>query len=222
MHVGENLARLTVELILVKEHAQSPRRFAPDEDILGNCQVIHQLQFLMNYPDAHHLSGAWAGEIDRLALIENFSAIPGVDTCEDFHQSRFTGAVLADEGMDLPGEQLEADVAQRADAGKILANVLHGYEWGHCPSDQGVFLAGSMVGSPDSRRRSCPARVISHFFTSGTVERSQLGGRVPGSRRHPAYHDQQRRQSSLCRFLLAARDLIILIVYFDQLRRRKG
>jgi len=46
-------------------------------------------------PYAHGLRLARACERHRLAVIEEFAGIAGVDTGKDFHQRRFAGAVFA-------------------------------------------------------------------------------------------------------------------------------
>ena len=47
--------RLTIELVFVEKEAEAPPRFAADENILRDGQMIHQLELLMNNPDAHGL-----------------------------------------------------------------------------------------------------------------------------------------------------------------------
>src|SRR5262245_44489376 len=44
---------------------------------------------------------------------------------EDFHERRFTGAVLADEGMHLAGMQLQIDTAQSKRRPEALVNAGH-------------------------------------------------------------------------------------------------
>jgi hypothetical protein len=55
MHAGKNVACLRVELVFIEEQAEAPARLAADEHILGDAQMIHQLEFLMNDADAHGL-----------------------------------------------------------------------------------------------------------------------------------------------------------------------
>src|SRR5580692_3007388 len=118
--------RLAIELVLVEQQAEQALRFAADENILRDSQMIHQLQFLMNDPDSRRLSLARTGEINRSTIVENGPAVFGVDAGEDFHQRRFAGAVLAHQSMDLARHEFEAHAVQRSHAGEGLTDIRDG------------------------------------------------------------------------------------------------
>ena len=92
---------LPVQLVLVEQQAERAPRLAADEDVLGDGQVIHQLEFLMNDPDPSRLRLARIGEGDLLAAVKDCPAVFCIDAGENLHQRRFAGAVLAHQRMDL-------------------------------------------------------------------------------------------------------------------------
>jgi hypothetical protein len=131
MHAGEDVVGLRVELVFVEEQAEASARFAANEHILGDAQMIHQLEFLMNDADAHVLRLARARELDWLAVTEEFARIPRVHAGEDFHQGRLAGAILAHQRVDFTRHKFELDFVKRPHAGKALAEPFDRNERGH-------------------------------------------------------------------------------------------
>jgi len=80
MHALEDRGGPAIELALVDEKPEAPLRLAPDEDVLRGAQMIHQVQFLMHDADAERLGGARVGNVDRLAIDEDFPLVLLVDT----------------------------------------------------------------------------------------------------------------------------------------------
>ena len=68
---------------------------------------------------------ARAGEIDLLAVHPDGARVLFIDTEQALHERRFTGAVLAHEGVDGAGTQLELGMVQRLDARELLFDIKH-------------------------------------------------------------------------------------------------
>ena len=96
-------------------------RFPPDEDVLLDREVRHEIELLIDDGDAEVLRLAGAVEDDRLAVEDDLAAVRLVDPGEDLHQRALAGAVLPDEPEDFAGMDFEADVLQREHAGEALA-----------------------------------------------------------------------------------------------------
>ena len=60
---------------------------------------------------------------DGLAVDEQLAGVGLVEAGEDLDQRRLAGAVLPEEAVDLPGEHVEVDTAQRARPAEALRQV---------------------------------------------------------------------------------------------------
>mgnify|MGYP000508908228 CR=1 FL=1 len=78
-------------------------RFAPDENILCNGEVIHQVQFLVDDADPQVLGLTRVLDIDLIPVQVNMTSILGVNPANDLHHGRFSSTVLPNQGMHLPG-----------------------------------------------------------------------------------------------------------------------
>ncbi len=96
-------------------------RLPPDEDVLLDREVGHEVELLIDDGDAEVLRLAGAVEDDRLAVEDDLAAVRLVDPGEDLHQGALAGAVLADEPEDFAGMDFETDVLQSEHAGEALA-----------------------------------------------------------------------------------------------------
>ena len=119
----QKLVGLAVLFLFVQEQALGG--LASHEDVLRHGQVLHQVQLLVHDADAQLLGVAGGLNLGGLAVELDDAVILGVNTGENFHQRRFTGAVLTDEGQDFAGAQLQLRVVQCVDAGEILLNPMH-------------------------------------------------------------------------------------------------
>ena len=142
--------RLRQHLAAVEEDRRA--RFTPDEDVLHHRQVGHQVEFLVDDGDAQFLRLVRIGDVDGPALQEDLAFVQAVDAGEDLHQRRFAGAVLADEAEDFARADVQADVVQRADAGKGFADVIHPQQGVRSVHICGAFLSvgafgGAVIGS---------------------------------------------------------------------------
>ena len=68
---------------------------------------------------------ARAGEIDLLAVHPDGARVLFIDTEQALHERRFAGAVLAHQGVDGAGTQLESGMVQRLDARELLFDIEH-------------------------------------------------------------------------------------------------
>jgi len=82
-----------VQLAVIDE--RSALGLARQVDVLGNGQVRHQVQFLVNDRDACRLCLKSGRELHRLALVGHDAVVRAVLTADDLHERRFAGAVLS-------------------------------------------------------------------------------------------------------------------------------
>jgi hypothetical protein len=99
-------------------------RFPPDEDVLFDREVGHEVELLIDDGDAEVLRLARAVEHDRLPVEDDLAGVRLIDPGEDLHQGALAGAVLADQPQDLAGMDFETDVLQRQHAGEALGDPL--------------------------------------------------------------------------------------------------
>ncbi len=123
----QQLARLLVNLLFVKHKGQAQTRLAANEDVLGNGQVGHQVEFLMDHADAQVLGGPGVVDLDLFASDQDPARVLRVNAGEDLHQRRFSGAVLPDQRVHFAGRQLELTLRQRVHAREGLFDTFHNH-----------------------------------------------------------------------------------------------
>ena len=74
----------------------------------------------MHHPDSAIDGGPRGASGGGVAEDLDAARVRAHETCEDVHERGLSGAVLAEERVDLTGLQLEVDPVVRADAGKLL------------------------------------------------------------------------------------------------------
>ena len=79
-------------------------------DVLGDRQVAHRGQLLMHHADARLPRIARRSKMHGLPVQAHLALIPGMHAGNDLHQRRLAGAVLADQPVDLAGQQREVHV----------------------------------------------------------------------------------------------------------------
>jgi hypothetical protein len=109
-----------------------PSRLAAEEYVFGDGHFLDEREFLKDHPDA---GGGGVSDIVKAAGTAAEKNVAGetavrIDAGEYLHQGRFTGSVLAYEGVDLAFFEHERDTVERPDAGKLLDDVAH-FEKGH-------------------------------------------------------------------------------------------
>ena len=93
-------------------------RFPADEDVLGDGEVAHHIQLLVNDDDTGLLRLAGIVEFHFLPLKGDGAGILGIDAGEHLHQRGLSGAVFPHEGMDFPAADVKVHMIQRVDAGE--------------------------------------------------------------------------------------------------------
>ena len=98
-------------------------RFATDEDVAGDVEIVEQVQLLMNERDAgrDRIRHAVARTCD--AIDPDRPTARRDNTAEHTHQRRLAGAVLAEQRDHLAGRDRQADVVERDHARIGLADV---------------------------------------------------------------------------------------------------
>ena len=113
--------RAAIELADVDEAERRPR-LAPEEDVLGGRERRDELELLRDHGDpALDRFARRRQALDR-AVQPDFAlvGVGGDFAREDVDQRRLARAVLADERMDLAGDDVEVHAVERADAGKLI------------------------------------------------------------------------------------------------------
>ncbi|MNE91365.1 hypothetical protein D3C80_1889670 [compost metagenome] len=77
-----------------------------------------------------------------LTIKENFTFIGTVNAGQNFHQRRFSSAVLTDQGRDLARIKRDVDAIQRFYAGKYLADASHLQDGRLAGGSQHVWCSG--------------------------------------------------------------------------------
>ena len=101
------------------DHAEAAW-FVAEEDVLGNRELGHQRQLLVDDDDADLLAVVDATKAPLGAQVTDLAAVVAmrVDARQHLHQRRFAGAVLADDGVDFTLADGQIDVVERIHAGE--------------------------------------------------------------------------------------------------------
>ena len=87
-----------------------------DDDVLGDGHRRDQREVLMDHPEAGRDRIPRGAERHRPPVEEDLPGIGLVQPVEDVHQRALPGAVLAEQGMDLAGREVEVDAVVGDDA----------------------------------------------------------------------------------------------------------
>jgi hypothetical protein len=115
-------AGLRVGAQLAPVHQPPAQRLAAQVDVLGDAQVRHQVQLLVDHRDPVLLRVPRRGEAQRLAVQAQRPFIGHVHAAHDLHQRRLAGAVLAADRMHLAAADIEAHALQRDDIEEALGH----------------------------------------------------------------------------------------------------
>ena len=105
-----------------------------ERDILGHAHPFDQAEILMDERDGQ----AARGGIDGGAADVDLAGIGAMDAGEDLDEGRLTGAVAAEQGMDLAGSHVEIDRIDGARAAEMFDDAGHPNEGLH------VFLRSAL------------------------------------------------------------------------------
>ena len=100
-------------------------RLLAEQDVLGHRQHRHQHEVLVDHADAAPDGVVRAGDLDCLAVEQDLAGIGHGQAVEDVHEGALAGAVLAEQGVDLPLADLEVDAVVGHDPGVALGDAAH-------------------------------------------------------------------------------------------------
>ena len=99
---------------------EEPRPIQAEQDVLGDGLRGDEREMLVDHPDAGGDGVPRREERDGLPVDPDLTLVRPVEPGEDVHQRALPGTVLAEQGVDLPGQQLEGDVVVCHDARECL------------------------------------------------------------------------------------------------------
>jgi hypothetical protein len=112
---GSTLGRREVEEL------EGPlRRLHAEHHVLGHGEDRDEHEVLVDHADAGADRVARVPEGHRGPVNEDLPLVLLVQAVQDVHQGRLAGAILAEQGMDLPGRDREVDSLVRDDAGEAF------------------------------------------------------------------------------------------------------
>ncbi len=145
---------LAIGLLRV-EHDRVGHRLVAEDDVLGHGEDGDQHEVLVDHPDAAGDRVGRARDADHLAVDEHFPLVGLDQPVEDVHERALAGAVLAEEGMDLAGPDIEVDVVVGEHARELLRDPAHAERRGHprqraraAPLPSGDWVTISVTGIP--------------------------------------------------------------------------
>ena len=95
------------------------------DDIVKNGKTFDQLEMLMHHADAKRVGVIGVLDLDLFAIFLDNALFRLIQTEQYAHQGRFTGAVFAQQRMDLAFAQLQRDIVVGLDTGELLGDVQH-------------------------------------------------------------------------------------------------
>ncbi len=120
----ENTACISPHPPEVDDTGPARRRLA-EKDVLGDGEVRHEAQLLIDGADPEPSRSQRAAELDRSAVEEDLAGVGSHRAAEDLHQRRLAGAVFAKDDVHFAGAHVQAGVVQGARAGIALRDPAH-------------------------------------------------------------------------------------------------
>ena len=125
----DDAARIELEPIGVEHPVEFGQEFALREarieakrDVFEHRHRLEQREVLEHHADAEPASRARIGDADGRAVEDDLALVGREDAVDHLDQRRLSGAVLAEQRVDLAGLDAQVDVVVRAHAGKGLAD----------------------------------------------------------------------------------------------------
>ena len=110
-------------LVILVFSAAKPRAAGKRQrDVLGDGQRIEEREVLEDHADAEAARRGRIGDRHRRPLPADFARGRLQRAVEDLHQRRLAGAVLAEEGVDLPLHDREVDIVVGAERAEFLGD----------------------------------------------------------------------------------------------------
>jgi len=110
------------------EHAGAAAQLTAEEDVLEHRELGDEAGLLVHGADASLASLLGRESIDPLAQDRDLTGVGHLGSGPDLDEGRLAGAVLAHEGVDLAGEDLERNVVERNDPAVALVDAARGDE----------------------------------------------------------------------------------------------
>ncbi len=122
---GPSQGRLGEPPLRAPVDQSGPCRRVHDRDIIRDREVRDERQFLKNADDSGAAGRGRRAERDLAAVEDDPALVRRDDAGQDLDQRRFSGAVLAEYGMNTPGRDGEVCVLKGAYAAVSLRHALH-------------------------------------------------------------------------------------------------
>ncbi len=100
-------------------------RLVAEEDVLGDGEDRDQHEVLVDHVDPASDRVRRTGDVDRFAVEQDLPLVRPGKAVQDVHQGRLAGAVLAEQGVDLTGLDVEVDRVVRDHARIALRDAAH-------------------------------------------------------------------------------------------------
>jgi hypothetical protein len=116
-----------------KPTAAALAKLPPRVNVFGHAEIGRKTQLLIDHRDAELSSCLRSVDRHGLAFEQDLGArVSLIGAAQDLHERRFARAVFAHERVNFAASHVEADVTQRAHAGKSLADIAHLQQRGWC------------------------------------------------------------------------------------------
>ena len=115
-HIGASTKKRlhgVAHCLAVDQAPPTVRLLAAKKHVGGHVEVVQSVQFLVNESDARGLGFRYRETPADLAIDRNRPVGGRNDAAEDLHQSRFPGAVFADEADNFPAFDLQSNASKR-------------------------------------------------------------------------------------------------------------
>ena len=152
----------------------SGAKLTAQEDVLVDRSVQDRVELLVDHGDTVSDGLPGGGDGDRFAGDLDRPPVCGVDAHEDLHEGGLPGTVLAHEGVDFAGVQVEGDIVQDPYTGKRLVDT--GHLKPGSAHDQAFCGYGAATRLSLTRRKWW----VGWFEDIDKVQRNLMDGRVNG------------------------------------------
>ena len=99
-----------------------------DEDVLGDAEVREDHRLLVDGDDTTALGVGGRAQLDGLTIDADHALVGLIDPGHRLDQRRLARPVLADEGMYLAGEQLDAGSVEGARRAEALVHIFERHQ----------------------------------------------------------------------------------------------